>query len=224
MTRRITTGLVVGFLGRVMVRDILGVLCFSGSTEWGRGGRQTFFARLSRMGIFSYSRMEKTETYYFHQTPAELCRDLIPKLPLLPTDRLYEPFRGEGGFYNAFPAENPKDWSEIVEGRDYNDYTEEYDWVITNPPFRLDTGSKRVNAFWYLIDYYTQRAKKGVAFLANDSCFGTLTPGRMKLLNERGWYIQKVVVCSIKKWRGRYYFFILMKNPSQTMDYLLASY
>jgi hypothetical protein len=168
--------------------------------------------------------MEKNETYYFHQTPSELATDLIGQLTIEPTDRLYEPFKGEGAFYNNFPTTNPKDWSEITDGRDYKDYTGEYDWVITNPPFRLDTGGKRVNSFWFLIDYYTQRAKKGVAFLANDRCFSTLTPNRMKLLNDRGWTITKLIVCSVKKWRGRYYFFILEKKITSTVSYLLNTY
>lgn len=162
--------------------------------------------------------------YYFHQTPTELAIALMGKLNLNETDRLYEPFKGEGAFYNVFPETNPKSWTEITEGRDYKEHTEEYDWVITNPPFRLDTGSKRVNAFWYLIDYFTQRAKKGIAFLANDSCFGTLTPKRIEILNERGFYITKVIVSSVKKWRGRYYFIVLEKKHNPTFDFLLTNY
>jgi len=168
--------------------------------------------------------MQKDDTYFFHQTPTELAKDLINALALPASERLYEPFRGEGAFYNAFPDMNPKDWSEITEGRDYKEYEGEYDWVITNPPFRLDTGAKRVNAFWYLIDYYTQRAKKGIAFLANDSCFGTLTPKRIALLNERGFYITKLIVCAVKKWRGRYYFFVLEKQQNPTVGFLLTNY
>jgi hypothetical protein len=168
--------------------------------------------------------MQKDETYFFHQTPADLAKDLVDALGLPETDRLYEPFRGEGSFYNAFPEANPKDWSEITEGRDYTAHTGEYDWVITNPPFRLETGTKRVNAFWFLIDYYTQRAKKGIAFLANDRCFSTLTPKRMQTLNERGFSITKLIVCSVKKWRGRYYFFVLEKKQNATVGFLLNNY
>jgi hypothetical protein len=164
------------------------------------------------------------ETYYFHQTPVELAKQLIPTIPLLPTDRLYEPFKGEGAFFDHFPAENPKDWSEIKLGRDYKDYTGEYDWVLTNPPFRLDGENGRVNAFWYLLDYYTDRAKKGVAFLAMDSCLGTLTPKRLAALAAKGWGVQKLVVCSVKKWRGRYFWIILEKKPSPFYFYLPTNF
>ena len=159
--------------------------------------------------------MDKDATYFLHQTPSELAKDLIPKVPIIPTDRLYEPFKGEGAFYNHFPAENPKDWSEITEGRDYLHNEAEYDWVITNPPFRLQlTDSKRVNSFWHLLDYYSVRAKKGIAFLGMDTCFGTLTPRRLNILKERGWGITSITVCSVKKWRGRYYFVVFEKKPS----------
>ena len=162
--------------------------------------------------------MNDDAIYLFHQTPPALATRLLATLPLIPTDRLYEPFRGEGAFYNAFPAANPRDWSELREGRDYKDYVGEYDWVITNPPFRLDTSGRRVNAFWHLLDYYTQRAQKGVAFLANDQCLGTLTPGRIKELRERGWFIQSLTVTSVKKWRGRYYFIVLTREPSDFVN------
>jgi hypothetical protein len=169
--------------------------------------------------------MEKTETYYLHQTPNELAKDLIAVLPLTASDRLFEPFKGEGSFYNNFPVANPKDWTEIVEGRDYKSHEGEYDWVITNPPFRLQVNEdKRENSFWALLDYYTQRAKKGVAFLGNDRCFSVLTPKRMTLLSNRGWHITNIVVCSVKKWRGRYFFIVVEKKPSGVMGHLLKNY
>jgi hypothetical protein len=40
-------------------------------------------------------------TYLFHQTPKELARDLIPFVPLVEGDRVIEPFKGEGAFYDS---------------------------------------------------------------------------------------------------------------------------
>jgi hypothetical protein len=164
------------------------------------------------------------DTYEFHQTPKELAKDLMAFVPLVAGDRVIEPFRGEGAFYDAFPTFVNKDWAELEQGRDYRELTAEYDWVITNPPFRLDKDGKRVNSFWFLLDYYTQKAKKGIAFLGNDACFSTLTPRRQAILKERGWKMTKVVVCSIKKWRGRYFFFIIQKEGTAFMDYLPINY
>jgi hypothetical protein len=167
------------------------------------------------------------DTYYFHQTPSELCKELIARTPLVPTDTILEPFAGENNFYNNFPAANPKDWAEITRNRDYQTITESFDWVITNPPFRLEQpDGKRVNSFYYLLDYYTtsNRIRKGVAFLGNDSCFSSLTPLRMKVLNEKGWFITSITTCNIKKWRGRYFYIIFERRPSTLFNYITGSY
>tara|TARA_R110000868_G_scaffold187469_1_gene429995 strand:+ start:279 stop:782 length:504 start_codon:yes stop_codon:yes gene_type:complete len=162
--------------------------------------------------------------YDLHQTPPECAKDLMAFVPLVAGDKVVEPFKGEGAFYNALPNYVEKDWAELEQGKDYKELTAEYDWVITNPPFRLETGVKRVNSFWFLLDYYSQRARKGIAFLGNDSCFCTLTPKRHAILKERGWRMTKVVVCSVKKWRGRYFFFILQKEGNDFMDFLPKNY
>jgi hypothetical protein len=162
--------------------------------------------------------------YDLHQTPPECAKDLMAFVSLVAGDRVIEPFKGDGAFYNAFPDYVEKDWAELEQGKDYKELTEEYDWVITNPPFRLETGVKRVNSFWFLLDYYTQRAKKGIAFLGNDKCTSCLTPRRQALLKERGWKVTKIVVCSIKKWRGRYFFFVLQKEGQGFMDFLPKNY
>jgi hypothetical protein len=159
--------------------------------------------------------MEKTEQYYFHQTPEKLAIELIKEVSLEDNDKVLEAFKGEGSFYNNFPSNVEKDWCEIQEGRDYKDYDKEIDWVITNPPFRLETGTKRVNSFYFLLEYYASRVNKGIAFLGNDFCFATLTPLRLKHLNEKyDLYIHKIVVCQIKKWRGRYFFIIFKKGKN----------
>lgn len=163
------------------------------------------------------------DTYLFHQTPNECAKDLLSLLSIHDNDILYEPFKGEGSFYNNFPATNPKLWSELKEGIDYTTIQEPYDWVITNPPFKMDTGTKRINSFWFLLDYYSLRARKGIAFLGNDMCFSALTPKRIQLLKDRGWGITRITVCSIKKWRGRYFFIVLEKKPT-IFDCLLTNY
>ena len=160
--------------------------------------------------------MVKDDTYYFHQTPPELCKELIKLVPLVPDDIVLEPFKGEGGFYDNLPDFVKPKSCEIEEGRDYKDFNEYVDWVITNPPFQLEneTIKKRENTFFKLLKYYTGKAGKGIAFLGNDTCFGTLTPKRLKELSADGWYIHNIVVCSVKKWRGRYFFIIFKKEYS----------
>lgn len=157
--------------------------------------------------------IDENEIYLFHQTPKDIAKKLIPFIPIEGSDILYEPFRGEGAFFDSFPESNPKQWTEIKEQKDYKEHNGTYDWVISNPPFRLPHESgRRVNSFWLLLDYFTQRARKGVAFLGNDYCLGALTKRRLRILKERGFTINRIVVSEIKKWRGRYYFIIVEKN------------
>jgi hypothetical protein len=160
--------------------------------------------------------MPKDETYYFHQTPEALCKELIKHVPdLKQTDTFFEPFAGEGGWIKAFPEEANVIQTEIEHGTDYKSInldTALVDWVITNPPFKLDNEKgKRENSFFKLVDYFAGKTKKGFAFLGNDYCLSAMTPVRLKKLHEKGVYIHKIVVCNIKKWKGRY-FFIIFKN------------
>ena len=70
-------------------------------------------------------------------TPPPVARAIVASLPIQPTDSLLDPFRGDGAFYNSFPASNSKDWCEIQEGRDFFDYHAHVDWIISNPPYSI---------------------------------------------------------------------------------------
>jgi hypothetical protein len=136
-------------------------------------------------------------------------------------DILLEPFKGEGSFYNNFPENTTNHFTEIEEGLDYKDFNQTVDWVISNPPFRLETGTKRVNSFFPLVEYYSTRVNKGIAFLGNDYCLSTLSPSRIKKLEQNNLFLNKVVVCNIRKWRGRYFFIVFKKDePSECFNYL----
>jgi len=162
--------------------------------------------------------------YLFHQTPVALAQTLLKRIPLEPNDILYEPFKGEGAFYDHFPEGHPKEWSEVEQGRDYRDHLGEYDWVITNPPFRLETGKGRVNSIWLLLDYFSERARKGIAFLCNDNLLSTLTPIRIKKLEQRGFAVESITVCNVKRWRGRYFFVVLRKGAVPCLTGLVGTY
>ena len=144
----------------------------------------------------------KDEKYYFHQTPSELAKKLIEKVNIQPNDEVLEPFKGEGAFYNNLPP-CIKHWTEIEEGRDYKTFNQQVDWVISNPPFKIDDKSK----FFDLIIHYLPLVRKGLCFLGHDDCFCSLTPIRLKKISDMGFKINKIYVCSIKKWRGRYFFY-----------------
>lgn len=162
----------------------------------------------------------KDAIYYFHQTPFLLAKELMTHLNIDDNDILFEPFKGEGAFYNNFPNNNPKHYTEIEENLDYKTHNERVDWIITNPPFRIEGK----NAFWVLLKHFQSMVNKGMAFLVNDKCLSTLTPLRIKELNDNGWYLNKIVVCSVKKWRGRYYFLIFKRENNNFHTYILNNF
>jgi hypothetical protein len=166
----------------------------------------------------------KDETYYFHQTPKELCVELLKHVDIEENDLVWEPFKGEGGFYDSFPSNCRKIYTEIEEDKCYTSQRDKVDWIVSNPPFKIDINGKNKCAFYYLTDYMLDYAEKGLAFLANDYCFSAFTPTRMKKINERGFYIDKVVVCSVKKWRGRYYFIVFKKKSNDFFKYVEGNF
>jgi hypothetical protein len=47
--------------------------------------------------------------------------------------KVLEPCKGEGAFLRHLPSNTQ--WCEITEGRNFYDYNEKVDWIVTNPPY-----------------------------------------------------------------------------------------
>lgn len=64
------------------------------------------------------------------QTPVELAGRIVNHFK--PRGQILEPCRGDGHFFKFMPTAN---WCEIKEGRDFFNWKQKVDWVITNPPW-----------------------------------------------------------------------------------------
>lgn len=64
-------------------------------------------------------------------TPEPLAKKIVEYFQ--PTGVVLEPCKGTGHFLKYFPVNSP--WCEIVEGKDFFDYYQPVDWIITNPPW-----------------------------------------------------------------------------------------
>ncbi|MDR1145543.1 MAG: hypothetical protein LBK71_05335 [Verrucomicrobiales bacterium] len=64
------------------------------------------------------------------QTPIEMAERVVRHFR--PTGRILEPCCGEGNFLRFLPG---ADWCEISRGRDFLQWQEPVDWIITNPPW-----------------------------------------------------------------------------------------
>ena len=52
-----------------------------------------------------------------------------------PSGTILEPCKGDGAILRHLPVES--EWCEIQEGRDFFEWYEPVDWIITNPPYSL---------------------------------------------------------------------------------------
>lgn len=68
-------------------------------------------------------------------TPENIAQKIISLFDIKPTDKVLDAFAGKNMvFFDNYP-ECQKDWCEIELGKDFFDYNEHVDWIITNPPY-----------------------------------------------------------------------------------------
>lgn len=50
-------------------------------------------------------------------------------------DVVIDPYRGDGAFYDQYPAHVDRRWCEITQRRDFMDCRAPVQWIMTNPPW-----------------------------------------------------------------------------------------
>ena len=152
-------------------------------------------------------KVNKVSAQDIKNTPEELAKKLIDLVEFSSTDILYEPFRGTGNFYNNFPIENAKIWDEILDNRDFFKSKKNCDWAITNPPWSKITT---------ILDKLVKICNKGFALLVHSM---TLSPSRIKFLNENGFSIVKYHMVKVKGWFSHSVFIICKRNCKSIISY-----
>lgn len=112
-------------------------------------------------------------------TPPELAAKLVAHLK--PSGRVLDPAKGQGAFYDTFPVGCSRAYCEISEGRDFFEWTEPVDWIITNPPWSkirqfISQGCKVANHVCYLIT-------------ANH----LFTKARLKVVRDAGFGVREII-------------------------------
>jgi len=128
-------------------------------------------------------------------TPIKLAKTLFDLVPAEKKDLIMDNAYGTGNFY--FKGLYSKDF--------FND-NRIVDWYITNPPYScLEEWLKK-----------SCKAKKGFAYL-----FGlhNLTPRRIEICENEGFYITKIYLCKVFKWFGISAFIIWEKNKKGIINY-----
>jgi len=170
----------------------------------------------------------KNDMYFFHQTPKSVAKEIIDSIDWKDGEVVFEPFKGEGAFYDQLPNNVTKFYSEIEEDLCFKDFDYEnthIDTIITNPPFRLENDNgDRKNAFYKILEFFSTKNVDRIIFLCNDYCFGTLTPKRLQKLNDNKLYLNELTTINIKKWRGRYYKLVFKRTPNLSFNYFLTNF
>ena len=102
-----------------------------------------------------------------------------------PKGKILEPCRGTGNFLKHLPKDTL--WCEIKDGRDFIDFKEKVDWIITNPP-------------WSQIRKFFQHSLK----LADNICFlftinHLWTKARLRDIKNAGFGIREIVIFDTPK-------------------------
>ena len=158
--------------------------------------------------------MKKKEFYY---TDIEMVKDLLSITPIFwQKDIVLDAGSGNGAWYHNLlcPQKNRRE-CEIERGNDFYKWEEKVDWVVGNPPFRHNGE----NQIWKWIDKASQITNKGMGFLLNHKVFNTLTPVRLQLLADRGFYIQHIRIVADKRWFGRYYYLIFGRENKSLISW-----
>lgn len=75
-----------------------------------------------------YAHVNKNDVVF---TPDDIAKAICETFQ--PLGKVLEPCKGEGAFMQFLPANS--DWCEIAEGRNFYDYNQKVDWIVTNPPY-----------------------------------------------------------------------------------------
>lgn len=130
----------------------------------------------------------KNRKYDIYYTPLKLAKEIIDIVPLAENDTVLDPFRGKGAFYDQYPENVNKLWCEISDGRDFFEFNEEVDWIISNPPF------SKLND---VLEHTLNVCKKGFCYIMGVL---NLTNNRVKYIKNHGFNLTFLEIANVREW------------------------
>ena len=120
-------------------------------------------------------------------TPISLAKLLIEMADIQPTDRVLDPCRGEGIFFQNLPL-CEAEWCEVTEGRDFFQFHEPVDVIIGNPPFSL----------WKKwLEHSVKLTPRKICYVMG---ILNLTSKRVDFLKKHGYFLSKLHITSVRGW------------------------
>jgi hypothetical protein len=127
-------------------------------------------------------------------TPLSLVKIHLDKFQCIPEgSTIFEPFYGEGAYYNEMIKMFPTCkvvYTEIEKGLDFFEWTEHVDYIISNPPYSI-------------IDKVLEKSvslnPKEVSYLIG---FHNITAKRIEYMNSKGYFLKELHLTKVYKWYG----------------------
>ena len=140
-------------------------------------------------------------------TPVELAKKHISHIENKPDYIWYDPFRNNGSYYNNFPENNTKKWSEILDNKDFFQFNEPINVVCSNPPYSMIDK---------VLDHSVKLNPEIISYLIG---VNNLTARRVEFMEKNNYFITKLVMLKVYKWFGMSYIVIWEKNKKSILDY-----
>ena len=111
-------------------------------------------------------------------TPVKTAIDIIQHFS--PKGKILDPCRGQGAFYNNYPSDCIKDYCELSEQKDFFDYEQKVDWIITNPPW------SKIKEFML----HSIKICNNIVYLISINHYST--KARLRIIHENGFGIKEM--------------------------------
>ena len=139
-------------------------------------------------------------------TPVALARTHIDMIKSGPDDVWIDPFKNSGNYYNQFPTEN-KEYTEILEGKDFFDYHKKVDVICSNPPYSMIDK---------VLEHSVKLQPRVISYLIG---INNLTVKRMEYMEENGYGITKLHMCNVRQWYGMSLIVVFEKDKPSILTY-----
>lgn len=141
-------------------------------------------------------------------TPIELAKNHINHIENKTEYIWYDPFKNDGSYFNNFPANNTKKWSEILlYDKDFFEFNENIDVICSNPPYSIIDK---------VLEHSVKLNPKIISYLIG---VNNLTARRVEFMEKNNYFITKLVMLKVYKWFGMSYIVIWEKNKKPILDY-----
>jgi len=127
-----------------------------------------------------------------------------------PNDKILDGFYGKGIYYNMFPTyfkDCNRDFTEIEMGKDFFEYYEKIDMIVSNPPFsQIDNVFEKS----VMLDPHT------ISYLIGAM---NLTTRRIAYMEKNGYKLVKFHLTKVYKWFGMSCIVVFSKEGNSCLSY-----